>query len=90
MSDKTIQSSKKSSDSDSSDGKKLNCGGKACLTCGACRDWYFDRDNCGTSKHKNSKCIHEHIFDHTIIHDPKDEKSPFPIGRLICECKDNH
>ncbi len=75
--------------SDSSDKKKLHCGGQACPTCGGCRDWYFPRDSGGTLKRDGAKCIHDHIFSHALVHDPKDETC-YPVGRPICECKDNH
>ena len=74
---------------DSSVKIKLNCGGKSCSTCGACRDWYFDRDNRDTLKRDNAKCIHENIFAHDLVREEKDQ-SCYPLGRIICECKDNH
>jgi hypothetical protein len=66
----------------------LNCGGQACPKCGACRDWYFHRDNSGTLKRDKANCIHDNIFSHEPVHDPKDENC-YPIGRLVCECQDN-
>ncbi len=75
--------------SNSSDHKKLICGGKACLKCGACRDWYFDSNKGSALKRDGAKCIHDNIFSHDLIRNPKDECS-YPIGRIICECEDNH
>jgi hypothetical protein len=75
--------------SDLSDKNKLNCGGQPCLICGACRDWYFDRDNGIMVKRDGTDCIHQSIFDHKIGNNSKDENC-YPMGLLICECTDNH
>ena len=72
-----------------SDKKQLKCGGEACKECGACRDWYFDYDKGGIVKRNGTKCIHGSFFGHEPISNPDDENC-YPVGRLICECKDNH
>lgn len=72
-----------------SDKKKLKCGGQVCNQCGACRDWYFHHDNGGLVKRVGAKCIQENVFGHDPISDPEDQNR-YPVGRLICECKDNH
>lgn len=67
----------------------MTCGGECCNKCNACRDWYFDRESGDTIKRSNAKCIHENIFAHDLVRNANDETF-YPVGRLICECPDNH
>ncbi len=73
------------------DQRELTCGGQACLKCGACRDWYLNRNNDDIMKRNDASCHCDYMFRHDLVTNPYHcNNEYYPLQNLICMCKDNY